>query len=148
PNALHRYSSAQCHADTVAGIFMVIGGLGVNAPCTTGRQNSRRGIYINWFTISDIDRDNTVNYAILVFYQANSEPLIQKNGLVFDIALIERVQKCMTATVSCSASTGCLGTLAKIFRLATKRTLVNTALFGARERQAHMFQFEHGFRPH
>ncbi len=65
--------------------------------------------------------------------------------MVFQVLLIQGVQQRVTGTVGRRRG-ACRLLAAEVFRLAAKRTLINTAVIKTGERQAHMFQLKNRFR--
>ena len=141
-HVLRRHTCAQRHAHAITGIDVGISGRGIDPARTARREDRRLGFHIDGLTRFDADGDHTHHRTILVLHQINGKPLIEEDSLVFDVVLIKRVQQRVTCAVGRRASTGRLATLAKIFRLPTKRSLVDAALLGTRERQAHVLQLE------
>ena len=145
-NILNREASSQRHTNTVTGIDQGIGGRGINTTGTTSGKYRRLGFDVNRFAGLHADGDDTNNSTVLVFDDIRSKPFIEETGIVFQVALIEGMQKRMSGSVSSGAGTCSLSALAVILGLPTKGTLVDTAIFITGKRQPHMLQFEHCLR--
>ena len=141
-DVLHRNTGAQRHADAVTGIDQGVGGGGVDTASTASGQNGGLGLDVHGFAGFDADRDHADEGAFLVLHQVNGIVLVEEGGTGFQVALVQGVQQRVTGTVGSGTGTGSLATLAEVLGLATERTLVDTAGFGARERQAHVVQLE------
>ncbi|MNR02317.1 hypothetical protein D3C85_1181620 [compost metagenome] len=124
---------------------MGVGGGLVNTACTAGRQHRCASFEVNHFTGFDAQGGTPDHCAIFVFHQIQRIPLGENGGVVFQVLLIESVQQCVAGTVSRCRST-CRLLAAEIFRLAAKRTLINSAIFQTGERQAHVVQLKNRFR--
>ena len=145
-DVLNWYACTQRHAHTVAGVDQRVGGRCIDATSTTSCKNSGLRTDVNSFAGLDADGDNTNDRTILVLHQIDRVPFIEEYGVVLQIALIEGMQQRMTSTVGSSAGTSSLTTLTEVLGLTTERTLVDAALLGAGERQAHVLELEHGLR--
>src|SRR5690606_27731917 len=67
-------------------------------------------------------------------------------GVVLDVVLVQGVQQRVTGTVGGGTGTGSLTALTVVLGLTTEGALIDAALLGAGERQAHVLQLEHGLR--
>ncbi|MNB66243.1 hypothetical protein D3C75_127140 [compost metagenome] len=141
-DVLYRYASTQSHADAVTGVDQGVGGGSVDTTCTAGSQYGGFGADVGSFASFDADRDHTDEIAFLVLHQVDSVVLVQERGTGFQVALIKGVQQGVTGTVGSRASTRSLAAFTVVLGLTTERTLVDTALFGTRERQTHVVQLE------
>src|SRR5690554_1395228 len=135
---LYRKPCTQRHTDSVSGIDMCIGGRCENSPCSTGGQNSCFCFHVDSFAVLDIDSNNTNNCTFFILYQINREPLIEENGLAFNVALIKGMQQRVTSPIRRCTSTSSLPALTKIFRLSAEWALINATLFCTREGKTHM----------
>src|SRR5690554_6435614 len=142
-HVLHRETGTQRHTDTVAGVDHGVGGRGVDTASTTGSQNGGLGLDVSRFTGFDLNGYNTNRFVFAVLDQVYSVPLVQEGSTALQVGLVQGVQQGVTGTVSGGTGTGCLGGVVRTLGLATERTLVDTALLGTGERQAHVFQLEH-----
>ncbi len=142
---LYRYACTQRHTDTVAGVDVGVGGGLINTACPAGRQNGRARFEVHDFAGFNTQRGTSHHCAILVFHQIERIPFREDGGVVFQVLLIQRVQQCVTGTVSRCCGT-CRLLAAEVFRLAAKRTLIDTAIIQTGERETHMFQLQNGFR--
>ena len=96
--------------------------------------------------VLDIDRGDAGDGAVLIDDEVDDVPLVEKHGVVFQIALVERVQQGVAGAVGRGAGSRRLPTLAEILRLAAEGPLVDSAIGGAGEGQAHVFEFIDGLR--
>src|SRR5690606_34111865 len=103
------------------------------------------GADVDGFAGFDADGDNTDDGAVLVLDQINCVPFVEEGGVVLDVGLIQGVQQRVTGTVGSGTGTGSLAAVTIILGLTTERTLIDAALLGTGERQAHMLELEHGF---
>ena len=147
-DVLHREAGAQRHADAVAGVDVGVGGRGVDTSRAAGGEHRRLRLHVDGFAGFHADRDDADHGAVLVLDQVDREPLVEEHGLALQVALVQRVQQRVAGAVRRRAGARRLATLAVVLGLAAKGTLVDTALLGARERQAHMLQLEHGLGTH
>ena len=85
---LRRYACAECHAHAITGIDVRIGGGRIDPASTTSSEDRRLGFHVNGLTRFNANGDHTHHGTILVLHQINGEPLVKKDGLVFDIVLI------------------------------------------------------------
>ncbi|MND83132.1 hypothetical protein D3C80_749820 [compost metagenome] len=145
-DVLHRHAGTQGHAHAVAGVDQGVGGGGVDTAGTAGGQDHGLGTDVDGFAGLDADGDDADDGAVLVLHQVNGVPLVEERGAALQVGLVQGVQQGVTGTVGRGAGTGGLATLAEVLGLATERTLIDAALLGTGERQAHVFQLEHGFR--
>src|SRR5690606_9090859 len=144
-HVLYRHTSAQRHADTVTGVDQGVGSRGIDAARATGGQYGGLGADVDGFAGFDADGDNTDDGAVLVLHQINCVPFVEEGGVVLDVGLIQGVQQRVTSTVGSGTGTGSLAAVTIILGLATERTLIDAALLGTGERQAHVLELEHGF---
>ncbi|MNZ52237.1 hypothetical protein D3C78_700780 [compost metagenome] len=139
-DVLYRYASTQRHANAVTGVDQGVGGRSVDTTCTAGGQYGGLGADVGGFAGFDADGDHADELAFAVLHQIDSVVLVQEHGTGFQVALIKGVQQRVTSTVGSGASTGSLPAFTVILRLTAKRTLIDTALFGTRERHTHVVQ--------
>ena len=85
---LNRHACADCHADTVTGVDVGVGGGLVNTACTAGGQHGCAGFEVNDFTGFDTQRGTTDHCAIGIFHQIQRIPLGEDGGVVFQVLLI------------------------------------------------------------
>ncbi len=97
-------------------------------------------------TVFDADRHDADYRTVLILDKVSGIPLVEEDSVVFDVPLIERVQKRMARAVGCCTSPRGLPSFTEIFRLAAKRTLVNPTVVGPRERQPHVLELKNGLR--
>ena len=142
---LHRHAGADRHTHAVAGIDMGIGGGLVDTTGAAGSQHGSASLEVNHFTGFDTQGGTTDHRAIGVFHQIQRVPLGENRGVIFQVLLIEGVQQGVAGTVSRRSGT-CRLLAAEVFRLAAERTLINRAIFEARERQTHVIQLQNCFR--
>ena len=83
--------------------------------------------------------DNAEATSILIHDEVNGKIFNEEFCIVLQSLAIERVQNGMSGSVGCGASALC-SALAKVCCHATKGTLIDFTIFGARERHAPMFQ--------
>ncbi len=145
-DVLNRNTGTQRHADTVTGIDQGIGSRRVDTACTAGCQHGCIGTDVRGFACLDADRDDADKGAIVVLHQIHRIVFVEEYSAGLQVGLIQGVQQCVTGTVGCSAGTGSLPALAEVLGLAAERTLVDTALLGTGERQAHVLELEDCFR--
>jgi len=121
-DVLNRHAGTQGHAHAVTGIDQGIGGRSIDTTSTTGGKNGSFRTDVDSFASLDADGDDTHDSAVLVFHQIDRVPLVEENGVVLQVALIESMQQRVTGTVSCSARPRSLATLAEVLGLPTERT--------------------------
>ena len=147
-DVLHRKTSPQGHANTVAGIDVGIGGRGINAPRPASGEYGGLGFDVNGLASLHAYRNDTHHGAILVFYQIGCIPLIEEDRIVLHVALIQGVQQGVAGAVRRSTGAGCLASLTIVLGLAAEGALVDPTLLGARKRQAHVLKLEYCFGAH
>ncbi|BAK10574.1 conserved hypothetical protein conserved hypothetical protein [Pantoea ananatis AJ13355] len=142
---LHRHARAQRHANTVAGIDVGVRRGLINTSCTARRQNGGLGFEVNRFAGFHADCRTAYDGTVVIFDQIQCIPFGEDSGFIFQVLLIQRMQQCVAGTVGRCGSTRRLLT-AEVFRLTTKRTLINAAVIKTGEGQAHVLQFQNRFR--
>ena len=146
-HVLHRKARAQRHADAVAGVGERVGGRCVDAAGAAGRKHGRARLDVIDLASFEFDGNHAGDDAVNIDHEVGRHPFAQKHRFGGKIGLKERVQKRVPGAVSGGAGTRRLPALAKILRLSAKRALINAPILGARERHAHVFEFEHRLRP-
>ena len=140
---------AQGHADAVAGVDMGVGGGGVDPAGAASGEYGGLGFHVDGFAGFHADGNNADHGAVLVLHDIRGVPLVEEHGVVFHVALVEGMQQRVTGAVRRRAGAGRrLPALTKVLGLAPERTLVDTPLFRAGERQTHVFQLEHRLGTH
>ena len=93
-------------------------------------------------TVFEIPRQHAATHPVIIHHQIECEILDHKFCVVLQRLLVERVQDRMTGAIRCGA-----GALRDPFpvvgRHAAERSLINAAVFGARERHAVVLEFDH-----
>ena len=67
---------------------MRIGGGRIDPASATSSEDRRLGFHVNGLTRFNANGDHTHHGTVLVLHQINGEPLVKKDGLVFDVVLI------------------------------------------------------------
>ncbi len=142
---LHRYARADSHTNAVTGVDVGVSGGLINTACTAGRQHGCTGFEVDHFAGFNAQCGTTYHCAIGIFHQIQRIPLGEDGGVIFQVLLVQGVQQGVTGTVSRRRGT-CRLLAAEIFRLAAKRTLIDSAIFQTGERQTHMIQLQNRFR--
>ncbi|CAM5620243.1 hypothetical protein SSTU70S_02138 [Stutzerimonas stutzeri] len=99
-DVLNRHAGTQGHAHAVTGIDQGIGGRSIDTTSTTGGKNGSFRTDVDSFASLDADGDDTHDSAVLVLHQIDRVPLVEENGVVLQVALIESMQQRVTGTVS------------------------------------------------
>ena len=149
-HVLQRQAGTQYHRVTVTGTGVCRRGGEVRTTATTGGQYDRVSTEAVHFASGQIDGNHTTTSAFFVHDQINGEVLDVELSAVTQRLLIERVQDCVTGTVSRGASA--LGdTFTEVGGHTTEGALVDFAFFCARERHTVVLQFDYrrnGFTTH
>src|SRR5690606_22955007 len=133
-------------AVTVAGIDQGVGGGSEDAARAAGGEHRGLGLDVDHFAGFDADGNHTDHCADLVAHDVDGVPLGEELRVDLQDGLEQGVQQGVAGTVGGGAGTGRLATLAVVTRLAAEGTLVDAAVGVARERHAHVLEFEHRLR--
>ena len=140
---IFQWNAGTCrHAQSIAGIDKGVGGSRKNTSRATGCQQG--GFCFKDVNVASfhLQRSYADDVARLITNQVHGQPLNEKAGSFFHVLLVQRVQHGVTRAVG--RCTGALNWFfAVIGGVATKRTLVNSAVGVAVKRHAHVLKVIH-----